>query len=251
MKSDILHKKEYHVDWGDIDLNKELKLSTLFSCFQDVASEASEKLGFGIESLDREYGVAWVLMKIRVDLLKNPKVGDTISIETWPLEPGKIDYGRDYIVRNQQGEVMIRAISSWVLMDLRQRKISRKGTVPIQYPASLKERAIDEKLKKLKAEGPLDESYRKMIGYSDIDFNGHLNNSKYVDYILDCFSVSEHRNYRIQSIEVHFTNEALPDETIVLQTDTSASEQSKLYIEGFNLDTNKTVFKSKLIIEKR
>lgn len=251
MQESIIHRKEYHVDWGDIDLNKELKLSTLFSYFQDVASEASEKMGFGIEQLDQEYGVAWVLMKIRVDLIKQPTVGETISIETWPLTPGKIDYGRDYIVRNQRGEAIIKAISSWVLMDLDARKITKRGTVPIAYPDYTEDRAIEAKLRKLKAAGPLRESYRKMIGYSDIDFNGHLNNTKYVDYILDCFSVSEHRYYRIKSIEVHFTNEALPNETIVLSTDTSTSGESKLYVEGTNTDTDKTVFKSALRIEQR
>lgn len=248
MESGILHKKEYHIDWGDIDFKKELRLSTLFSYFQDVASVASEEIGFGIDRLEQEFGVAWVLMKIRVDLIRNPKLGERISIETWPQDPGRVEYGRDYIVRDDQNNVIIKAISTWVIMDIKERKIRRSNSVPIIYPSIEKRRAIDGKLAKLKAEGPLEVAYQKMIGYSDIDFNGHLNNSKYVDYIMDCFDVSEHEKYEMKSIVVHFTNEAMPGEVIELHKDTSAVEENILYIEGLNSKTEKVVFKSRLMI---
>ncbi|MDY0404916.1 thioesterase [Virgibacillus sp. 179-BFC.A HS] len=209
---------------------------------------ASEKLGFGIEQLG-ENGIAWILMKIRVDIQRNPKVGETITIETWPQEPGRIEYGRDFIVRDEQNHILIKAISSWVVMDLRQRKIRRSSSVPIHFSAVDNRRAIEAKLGKLKAAGTLETAYQKMIGYSDIDFNGHLNNSRYVDYVMDCFALQEHQKYHITSIEVHFTNEVLPGEVIELKKDTSAAQENGVYIEGINTNTNKVVFKSRLRIE--
>lgn len=247
MTSASIYKKEYHVDWGDVDFKKELKLSTLFSFFQDASSMASEELGFGIEYLQQDFGVAWVLMKIRVDIVRNPKIGETISIETWPLEPSKIACDRDFIVRDEAGNILIRAISSWVIMDIHERRIKRTSTIPIVYPFVAKERAIDGELGKLRVENPLEVAYQKMIGYSDIDFNGHLNNSKYVDYIMDCFRVEEHQKYKVTSIEVHFTNEALPGEVMALQKVMIGEE---VYIEGKNDESEQVIFKSKLIIEE-
>ncbi|MFC0302114.1 acyl-[acyl-carrier-protein] thioesterase [Virgibacillus soli] len=248
MTSASIYKKDYHVDWGDVDFKKELKLSTLFSFFQDASSMASEELGFGIEHLQQDFGVAWVLMKIRVDIVRNPKVGETITIETWPLEPGKIACDRDFIVRDGDSNILIRAISSWVIMDMHERKIKRTSTVPIVYPFGENERAIEGKLGKLKVEEPLEVAYQKMIGYSDIDFNGHLNNSKYVDYMMDCFQVEEHQKYKVKSIEVHFTNEAFPGEVMALQKVMVGQEE--VYIEGKNDQSEKVIFKSKLIIEE-
>lgn len=246
----MIYKKEYDVDWGDIDFKKELKLSMLFSYFQEASSDASEELGYGIERLEKEFGVAWVLTKMRVDLIRIPKLGETITIETWPLEPRRLTYGRDFLVKDSENNVIIKAVSTWIILDLEERKIDRNQKVTIRYPAEERRRAIDCKMKKLKAKGPLDISYKKMIGYSDVDFNGHLNNARYVDYIMDCFQVSEHRKYKIKSMEVHFTNEALPGEVITLKKDISHVFEDGIYIEGTNAQTNQTVFTSKTIISE-
>lgn len=246
----MLFKKEYHIDWGDIDLKKELKLSTLFSLFQDASSDASEELGFSIDRLENEFGLAWVLMKMRVDMIRNPKQSEVITIETWPLEPTRLSFDRDFLVKDSNGNVIIKAISTWVIMDLRERKIDRYNRAGINYSAPNNERAIDAKLSRLKAKGPLEIAYKKMIGYSDIDFNGHLNNAKYIDYIMDCFDISEHKKFKTKSIEVHFTNEALPGEEIILQKDISEVATSGIYIEGIKSKTNEAVFKARVIVSK-
>lgn len=246
----MIYKKTYIVDWGDIDFKKELKLSVLFSFFQETSSDASEELGFGIERLEREFSVAWVLMKMRVDLLRIPVLGETITIETWPLEPGRLTYDRDFLVKDAENNIIIKAISSWIIMDLAERKIDRQQKVDIRYPSIKNERAIDAKMRKLKANGPLSTSYEKMIGYSDIDFNGHLNNARYIDYIMDCFQVSEHKQYHVKSLEVHFTNEALPGEIITLKKDLSEAIEKGVYIEGINEQSNETVFRSRALISE-
>lgn len=244
------YTKKYHIDWRDIDFKKELKLSMLFSYFQEASSDASEELGYSIDRLEKEFGVAWVLMKMRVDVTRHPKLGETITIETWPLEPGRLSYDRDFLVKDSEGNVIIKAISTWIIMNLKERKIDRGQNVTISYPTIIKERAINAKMKKLKATDPLDTAYTKMIGYSDVDFNGHLNNARYVDYIMDAFPVSEHKKYKINSIEVHFTNEALPGDVITMKKNISHALEDGIYIEGTNDETNETVFKSKTVISE-
>lgn len=251
MEPVTVFKKNYHVDLRDVDFAKQLKLSTLFGYFQDIASLASINLGFGIHTLEKKYGVAWILMRIRVDIIRHPVLGEEITIETWPLEPKKLEFGRDYIVKDQDGNIIIRAISTWVIMDMKARKLKRAETIGITYPEIITERAIDSELGKLKHTGALEPAYKKVIGYSDIDFNGHLNNSRYVDYIMDCFNLEEHKEYSVKSIEVHFMNEALPGDTIVLSKDTSAMESNHVYIEGVSEKDKHIVFKAKSRIVKK
>jgi acyl-ACP thioesterase len=242
-------KKNFHIDLREVDFTKKLKLSTLFSLFQDIASEASADIGFGIETLDKKFGVAWILTRIRVEIGRIPSWDEEITIETWPLEPSKIEFDRDYLVKDKNGEIIIRAVSKWVIMDIKERKLRRTDLIGIKYPENITERAIDGKLGKLKAFGELVPAYDKVIGYSDIDFNGHLNNSKYVDYILDCFPVEDHLNYSIKTIDLNFNNEALPGETITLCKDTSFTNQNIIYIEGKTAD--KVVFKSEVAIASK
>lgn len=242
-------KGKYHIDLRDVDFTKKLKLSTLFSYFQDVASLASIDLGYGIETLEKKFGVAWILTRIRVDIIRHPVWDEEITIETWPLEPGKIEFDRDFLVKDANGDIIIRAVSKWVIMDIKERKIKRTEVINIQYPEKRTERAIEGKIGKLKDFGKLEEAYNKVIGYSDIDFNGHLNNSKYVDYIMDCFPVEEHKNHTIKSIDLNFNQEALPGDSITLFKDISSLEEHLIYIEGVSLTGNNVVFKSLVTID--
>lgn len=250
MEAVTLFKENYHVDLRDVDFQKQLKLSTLFSFFQDVASLASDNLGFGIQTLEQQFGVAWILMRIRVDVTRMPVWDEEITIETWPLEPGKLEFARDFIVRDQQGNPLVRAVSTWVIMDLEERKLKRTEFIGFTSPEIMTERAINSKLGKLKHSGQLDISYKKVIGYSDIDFNGHLNNSKYVDYMMDCFDMDEHKQFEVKTMEVNFTNEAIAGDTIVLYKDTSP-ETNQIYIEGVHEKDRRVVFKAKAEISAK
>ncbi|MUK89000.1 acyl-ACP thioesterase [Ornithinibacillus sp. L9] len=251
MVKTTIYKKNYHIDLSDVDFTKSLRASTLLSYFQDVASLAAENLGAGIETLEETYGVAWVLMRIRVEIIRNPKLDEEIIIETWPQEPKKLEFERDFIVRDQEGNIIIRAVSAWVIMDVKERKLKRSSFISLTYPNVVEKRALDDPLGKLKSAGQLEGAYQKVIGYSDVDFNGHLNNSKYVDYMMDCFNLEDHRKYNVKSIEVNFTNEALPGETITLFKDTSQVDSNVVYIEGKNEKDEKIVFRAKVEIEVR
>ncbi|MGY0693882.1 acyl-[acyl-carrier-protein] thioesterase [Virgibacillus sp. FSP13] len=241
--------RKYHIDLRDVDFTKRLKLSTLFSYFQDIASLASEDLGFGIDRLEKEFGVAWVLTRIRVTIIRNPIWDEEITIETWPLEPGKVEFDRDYLVKDVNGNVIIRAVSKWIIMDMHERKIKRSKTIGIRYPDNKTERALEGKLEKLKEFGKLEEAYNKVIGYSDIDFNGHLNNSKYVDYIMDCFPVDDHKSHTIHTIDLSFNQEAMPGDSITLYKDISKIDENLIYIEGVNLRDDSVAFKSLVNIQ--
>lgn len=246
-----VYKKNYHVDLRDVDFKRELRLSTLFGYFQDVANLAAADLGIGIDSLLDQYGVAWVLTRIRVDINRNPKLDEEIVIETWPQEPGKLEFERDYIVRDKSGEIIIRAISVWVLMDVEKRRLKRSDAIDFSFSEINTERAIDAEVSKLKGSENLETAYHKAIGYSDIDFNGHLNNSRYVDYIMDCFRVEEHRDYHVGSLEVNYVNEVLPGETLLLKKDLSAVSEGYIMIEGLREKDEKVVFRSRVKIERR
>src|SRR5690625_2889301 len=244
MEPVTLFKEKYHVELSDVDFKKNLKLSILFNYFQDVASDAAANLGAGIDVLQKSHGLAWILMRIRVDITRLPQWNEEIMIETWPLEPKRLEFERDFLVKDQNGDVIIRAISSWVVMDLEERKLKRTESIGLTYPENIEDRAINGKLGSLRKHGPLETAYRRIIGYSDVDFNGHLNNSKYVDFLMDCFPIEDHMKSTVKSLEVNFVNEVLPGETIVLYKDTSKRDENLYYIEGMNENSSRTVFKA-------
>src|SRR5690554_6126070 len=249
IKEDLpIYQKEYKIEISDVDFNKQLKLSTIFSHFQDVASEAVEKLGIGVNLLTEKYNVTWVLIKMHVEVLRYPLWNETISIETWPRATEALVFERDFLVYDSKGEVIIKAASTWVLLDIKTRKIKRTNTIELPY-SNVDKSVLELKTKKIKHYNKLTNAYSRMIGYSDIDINGHINNSKYIDFITDCFTFQEHQMYDVKTIEVNFINETLPGETLVLSKDLSKVRDNIIYVQGEN--ENKIIFKAEVKVIKR
>ncbi|MHB8062562.1 MAG: acyl-[acyl-carrier-protein] thioesterase [Ruminiclostridium sp.] len=244
MEALSIYKKNYHVDYGDSDYYKKLKLSSLFNYLQDIASLHSENLGIGINDIQQKHDVAWVMIRIMVEVTRIPNWNEDIIVETWPIEPKRLEFERDFIVKDKAGNVIVSAISSWVIMNIEKREIRKTEEIRIEYPPFMVQRAVNQRMGKLKPKGQLERVYDKLIGYSDIDINGHLNNSKYIDYITDCFSMERHGEYTVRSIQVNYISEALAGDTIVFYKDASDLEAGSVHVEGVNELGDKVYFKA-------
>mgnify|MGYP000412476922 FL=1 len=251
MDPEAIHSREYTIGYSDIDFLRKLKCSTLFGYFQDTASEAVQKLGAGVETLAEKYSAAWVLTRIRVEFERIPEINEKVTVDTWPHPPGKIELDRDFKVRDANGDVIIRAASKWVIIDIRTREIIKSGLIGMNYPPFIEEHALDCRLGKLKPYGQPELVYKKVVGYSDVDINGHINNSKYIDYIMDCFTVESHRLYTMSSIEVNYIKEAFPGDTLQLYREIPADGSGYVYIEGVNEGDGKPSFKARIKVVPR
>lgn len=248
MEAVSLYQKKYHIESSDVDFNKKLKLSSIFSYFQEIASLHADNLGVGIEAIEK-IGVGWALIKIKVDLIRYPVWNEEILIETWYPEPKKFEFIRDFSIIDSNGNIIVNAITSWIIFDIKTRELRKSDSIANGFPLNAKERAINYKFGKIKDFGKIEFNIKKIIRYSDIDFNGHLNNSKYVDFIMDCLSIEDHKKYRVKTIEVNYINEALPEDTIVISKDLSALNSNLIYFEGINEKDNKAIFKAQIEIE--
>lgn len=247
---EAIHKKQYTVEVSEIDFRQQLKLSSLFVYLQDMATEHGTMLGVGRNVIQSKYGVIWVLIRAKVDIIRYPKLKERITVETWPDQPNKLEFDRNFIVYDNENKIIAKALTQWAIIDINTRRLKRSSLIETDFPESGRVKAIDCVLGRIKSEGNLQQSYKKTVGYSDIDLNEHLNNAKYVDYIMDCFSLDNHKQYFVKSIEVNYIHEALPGETIILQIDYTNVDNNIVYIEGLNEETNKTVFKSQIEIVK-
>ncbi|MCR4436071.1 MAG: thioesterase [Clostridiales bacterium] len=238
----------YQIMACDVDFMKKLKLSAAFNYFQEIAGLHADNLGIGFNRIYREFGVAWVLMRMRVDIERYPVWEEEVTIETWPQLPRKYDFDRDYIVRDAEGKAIMRAVSTWVIVDVATREIKKSEVIAIDYPPITVERAIECTLGKIKPQGQPQIAYKRVIGCSDIDMNGHINNSKYVDFIMDCFSVEDLKKYSAKSIQVNYLKESFPGDTIALYKNTDAAETGQVFVEGINEKDGSTVFNSRISI---
>lgn len=237
--------KKYKVTFNDIDFSKKLKLSTLFNYFQEIGDLHSQKTGGSTTILQQEHGLTWVLTRIKVDIERYPNWNEEIILETWFHKPKKYQIERDFVVKDLDGNIIIRAISNWIIFDIKERKMKSIDSFKTTYSDYIDEKAIDCDFRKIKTIEEVDIAYKRLIGCSDIDANKHLNNSKYIDFIIDCFSISELEKYYAHSIQVDYLNEALPGDTIIFHKHVSLNN---VYVEGVNESNNNIIFRSSIDI---
>lgn len=251
MGIEAVYRNTYTIGYSDVDFLKCLKCSKLFEYFQDTASEDVKRLGAGVDTLAEEYSAAWILTRIRVEFARTPELNESITVATWPHPPGKLEFERDFLVCGRDGDAIIRAASTWVLIDTKTRELKRSDYIRMEYPDFIAEHALDSQPGKLRPSGKPEPVYRKVVGYSDVDFNGHINNSRYIDYIMDCFPVESHRQYMLKAIEVNYIKEAFPGDTLLLCREIPDDGDGTVYIEGVNEEDGKPCFKARIWVRPR
>ena len=196
--SNNVFEDKFRIVTGEVEPLAVLKPSGILDCFQTVAGIHATVLGIGLKELLKK-NQAWVLMRVKYDVYKQVPKESKVVVKTWPLAVGMIDYDRDYLILDEEGNVLVKGSSKWVIMDSKNRKILR---APYNYPCEcLKDRNYDsfERIRVL-----FDETSNIIGTYTvrntEIDVLGHLNNIRYADIIFE-FYPCELRNLQIDYIK--------------------------------------------------
>lgn len=201
----LLYEKNYQLRVSDFDRSDNLRPSAMLDMFQSVASEHAANLNIGYEDLLKKDSV-WVLLRMRYDVLKTVKFGsENIVVKTWPHKAGRVDYDRDFCIENLNGERLVNASSKWCVINMQTRRIA-VGVASYPEGDHYQEIIYPEGLKKL-PDFDLGKAirYDGYAGHSCLDHNGHVNNVKYNDFILDALKLEE--NESIKSFEINYINE--------------------------------------------
>ena len=221
----VVTKKEYEVQYYEIDFRKKLLVTSLMNYFGDVATKQSEDIGGGIDYLKQE-GIAWVLYKWDIHINKYPHYGEKISVETRPYSFRKFYGYRIFKVLDDKGNVIASANSIWLLIDKEKRKVIRI-TEDMYKMYGVAENEIKPLIiKKIKLPEQFDIEKSFDVRYSDIDTNRHVNNVKYVDWIVETIPLDIVLNFTIKNLNITYEKEALYGEKIKIYTDLQKKDNS-------------------------
>lgn len=187
---DCIWKKEYFLRSGDFDKYNHIKPSAVLELFQDAAGQHALELGVGFEDmLKRSY--LWVLTRIKFKVMAQVKCHQKVTVKTWPLQPNRLNYRREYSIENEDGEPLIVGSSEWVIMHSETRRLVSD---PNLYPFTdgfHNEKMFEDKLLKVHDFEATTTPRIVNAGFSDLDTNNHVNNTKYANYVLDAIAPSK------------------------------------------------------------
>ena len=179
-----LWERKYILRANDFDKFNRIKPSAVLELFQDAAGQHAEEIGVGFDAMIQQQYL-WVLTRIKFKILSGPMKYQKIFVKTWPLEPNKLIYRREYSIENEQGKKLIVGSSEWVVMHSEKRRLIAD---PNMYPFTdgfHTEKMFENKFMKVPN---FETDARPRIinaGFSELDANNHVNNTKYANYVLD------------------------------------------------------------------
>lgn len=223
-------KQEYIVKSYETDCHGFLRLLTLMNLLQDMAVTHADILGFGFEEC-RKRGVLWVGANYVLNIARWPQMNEKITIETWPSEEKMWGAIRDFAVKDEYGEVVIKASSLWVLVDTqRRRPVQLRKHFPDYEPIA--EHALVTDFPKIPMVENVSMQNLFKVRFDDIDVNHHVNNAVFLLWASESLENEFRSSHYPSEIEIQFKKEVLYGSTIVVKTERHENESIHLISES-------------------
>ena len=217
----------------DVDCFCKLKLSSLLFYAQEVAGKHSALLGADYDTLAQKK-LFWAVTRHKVQITRLPSLGETITVETWPMPTTRVAFPRAMAAYDSQGNELFRSISIWVLMDLENRSMVLPGNSGVDVGGLLTGNELSVPHSILPK--ALCNSTQRTVTYSCLDRNGHMNNTRYLDWVADLLPSSFHREHTPRELLICYASEAL--EAQVLNLDWELTEDGILQVDAHRESTD-------------
>ena len=236
----------YDVNTIVLDSQKRLGLFGLLNLLQDTAWLHAQHLGWGYDDLIRA-GTIWVLVRQKLVTADWPVWGDKVLVRTWPRgATGALALREfEFFVEDRKiGECS----TSWMILDGQTRRPQKLDRATFTQ-FSRTEGYLNIEAGKIALRTDLKQVATFQVRNSDLDVNGHTNNTRFAQWITDSMSPEELATSKIDEYEVNFLLEARVGDEIVVERGEVAP--GHLQFQGRRTGESKAVFAASLRVSPR
>ena len=233
--------EKFKVKWFETDASGKLSITSICNFLQETAWNHASKLGLGYSDLS-ENNTAWVLISYQIEILKYPELREEIIVETWPSGIERLFANRELVIKDTEGNTLINASTKWLIIDLKTRRPQKPDILKDILHLANPEKATNFGSFKFPPKDSLVETDPYTVRYSDIDLYGHVNNSRYIQWVIDSIPLQFLQDNSIRNFEIKFAHECKYGEEI---TFLSNPDEYSL-IAGIRRSDNKDIFQVKI-----
>lgn len=193
------------------DLHGFIKPGSLLEIIQNSSNAHCRAIRVGRKEL-LEKGLAWVLFKTDVQVLRYPVLGEKILVETFTKGNQLHFFPRYFLIKDSSGTIIAQGGSLWMLMDLETRKTVSPKAHGISVPDYQNTKVpITVSFAKRNITGRRQEFIIRPQ-FTDIDINGHVNNIRYVDWLCNNLGMDLLAEYEVSYLSIDYLSEIHPED---------------------------------------
>jgi len=204
----MILENEYTVKLSEIGKGNKATNKTILSYLEDIGGIHSNKAGYGIFEIEQTH-LSWILLGWRLQVIRRPKYAETIKIKTWSKGVIKLYTYREFEVYDEQGNLIIKASSEWVLLDTEKGKIVRiEPELMAKYEPELDKSVFGiEEFDKIKEPDEYQFETQYAVRRADIDVNNHMHNLNYIELANEALPEDVYRGALFNDVKIIYKKE--------------------------------------------
>ena len=224
------YSEHYEIMPFECGENRALTLAYALRIIEHAAGRHLDNFNLSYDELVRHDAV-FLLSGIQLEFLRPINAGEEVTICTWQRKIEKVRYIRDAEILGKNGEKLAACVQNWFIASVGQHRIKRPNELP-EYNVILPfDKASLPDVSVIQIHMPEKTEYAALheVTYSDLDYNGHMNNTRYAELATDCASKLLKKGNRVKGIKLIFKSEAMLSDTLKLY---AAEKDGRLYVLG-------------------
>ncbi len=205
------------IRYSECGVNKKLTLPALVNYFQDCSTFHSADTPGSWEAL-MEKNLVWMICCWEIEVSRYPSLYEEVETGTIPYSVRGLYGCRNYCMIDAAGEMIAKANSIWVLIDL-------KSQLPVRIPKEVadsyppgKKLDMDYLGRKVlfPKTGELSTAGELTVRQRDLDINRHVNNEQYIRFATDALEEAGFGDRtHPKKIRVEYRKQAFKGDTIL------------------------------------
>ena len=203
---------DHQVLYYEGDVTNQMTIAMLLNVVILTSEAQNRSLGIDHNVLGKQ-GLGWVVTSYSMKVNRMPRVDEVITITTRGTSYNRFFAFREFWVVDETGQELVKIDSIWVLMDEEKRKITTiSPEIVAQYESELVKKV--PRLHRPEAPETVIAEKEYQIRYNDIDFNGHVNNAHYLEWVVDTLPMTFLEQHNPKTIDIRFENEVVYGQTV-------------------------------------
>lgn len=197
--------KDWEINFTQCAPNGYLKYTELCNLLQLTAAAHSEIGGISFTDM-QEFNQAWVLSRMRVEIIELPKWRDTVTVKTWinSLENSRSVRALEMYAN---GKKIVGSETFWAVFNTEKRRPETLALPYEHFELYPEKKATVETFSKINITHEKEMIFERTVCLSDLDIVNHVNNVKYFEWCLDLVDEKLILNQQIESFEMNFLKE--------------------------------------------
>lgn len=176
---------------------------SVLKIFSKLAVEHAEILGIGFQKMLAK-NLLWVTMRIKYQVVRMPRPNESLTITTYPSGKNMLEYDRDFLIVDNNNNVVIKGTSKWCLISSKTRRIAKISEIEAPDLPNIAPLFEGKFLKSDAFEPEFLPDCTYGVSAGDIDNNGHTNNTIYAKSFEQLLELE---NRTINFFQINFLKE--------------------------------------------